>query len=307
MQHAARRRQVRERHPVAQAAQKRVGGAVRHAGQQHAARGRPGSASATDVDHLREPLRVHVLAAHDRPRAVARRGRQQSTPRERASASQLHRKSRPWPLPPWSATTSGIGVRAVPRLRARRARSRRGRRARSWRAARPTRDVVVAQRSRAQARDQRVVIAARRLEEPAAHRLERRRQRIERLLDAREASQRAVEADGIVRRCAPRRRMPRPGRRVCRATSTRRSRMKREIVRPLDRLERARAARRPRRRAARAPRPAARRAAERDGAAPSRRARACPAAAASSSPIATITSGEGGMATASHQRARRLG
>ena len=29
-----------------------------------------------------------------------------------ASASQLHRKSRPWPLPPWSATTSGIGVRA---------------------------------------------------------------------------------------------------------------------------------------------------------------------------------------------------
>ena len=42
-----------------------------------------------------------------RSRAV---GDSSSICRERASASQLHRKSRPWPLPPWSATTSGIGV-----------------------------------------------------------------------------------------------------------------------------------------------------------------------------------------------------
>jgi hypothetical protein len=43
-----------------------------------------------------------------RSRAV---GAIRSTPRERASASQLQRKSRPWPLPPWSATISGAGVR----------------------------------------------------------------------------------------------------------------------------------------------------------------------------------------------------
>ena len=86
-----------------QAAEQRVGGAVGHAGQQHA-RAIDGIARG----HVHHPqASASRLLAHDRPRAVARRWRQQQHVRERASRSQLHRKSRPWPLPPCSATTSG--------------------------------------------------------------------------------------------------------------------------------------------------------------------------------------------------------
>jgi hypothetical protein len=53
--------------------------------------------------------------------------------------------------------------------------------------------IVVAKRRGAQSRHQRVVVAARRLEEPAAQRLEHGRQGVERLLHKREAAERAVE------------------------------------------------------------------------------------------------------------------
>ena len=61
------------------------------------------------------------------------------------------------------------------------------------------RPLIIAQRGGAQARHQGVVPAPRRLHEPAAHRLQRGRERIEPFLERREATERAVEADGIVR------------------------------------------------------------------------------------------------------------
>ena len=60
--------------------------------------------------------------------------------------------------------------------------------------------IVVAKRRGPQSRHQRVVVAARRLEEPAAQRVEHGRQRVERLLDSREAAERAVEAHRLARR-----------------------------------------------------------------------------------------------------------
>ena len=59
-------------------------------------------------------------------------------------------------------------------------------------------DLVVPQRPVPQPPQERVIVAALRLQEPAAHRLESRRQRIERFLHSREASQRSIETDGIV-------------------------------------------------------------------------------------------------------------
>ena len=64
----------------------------------------------------------------------------------------------------------------------------------------PRADVIVAHGAVAETRHQIVVVAACRLEEPAAHGLEHRRQRVERLLDAREPAQRPVEAEQVVRR-----------------------------------------------------------------------------------------------------------
>src|SRR5439155_23857756 len=60
------------------------------------------------------------------------------------------------------------------------------------------RRVVGAQAARAQPLYERVVVAASGVEEPAAHGVEGRRQRIERLLHAREAAQRAIEIEGVV-------------------------------------------------------------------------------------------------------------
>ena len=60
--------------------------------------------------------------------------------------------------------------------------------------------LVVAQGGGAQALDESVVVASRRLEEPATHRLERRGERIERLLDAGEAAEGPVQANRLARR-----------------------------------------------------------------------------------------------------------
>ena len=54
---------------------------------------------------------------------------------------------------------------------------------------------VVAQRARAEPGHQLVIVAPAGLEEPAAHRLEDRGQRIERLLQRREAAKRSVEVE----------------------------------------------------------------------------------------------------------------
>ena len=58
--------------------------------------------------------------------------------------------------------------------------------------------LVLTQGRLAQPRHEGVVVAPRGLEKPAAHRVQHGRQRVERLLERREAAQRPVEADGLL-------------------------------------------------------------------------------------------------------------
>ena len=60
--------------------------------------------------------------------------------------------------------------------------------------------LVVPEGGVSQASDEGVVVSSRRLEEPAAHRVERGGERIERLLDPGEAAERTVEPDDVARR-----------------------------------------------------------------------------------------------------------
>src|SRR5439155_2084753 len=126
---------------------------------------------------------IDVLTAHDRPRAIAGRGSENEHP----APARL-----PQPAPQEIAAVAVTAVKGDHerhgRLSVRRLGNVEGEPAADFALVRCVQDapplLVVAQGGGAQALDENVVVASRRLEEPATHRLERRGERRERLLGA---------------------------------------------------------------------------------------------------------------------------